>query len=98
MEFDTYAFEAQLRDVGELARGAADLGFSTMWFTESAHNAFLPCAVASEAAPTLGVGTSIAIAFPRSPMVTAQLAWDLAVQTEGKFQLGLGTQVKAHIT
>ncbi|HEX5586965.1 MAG TPA: TIGR03617 family F420-dependent LLM class oxidoreductase [Acidimicrobiia bacterium] len=98
MQFDTYAFESPLRDVGALARDAAELGLSAMWFTESAHNPFLPCAVASEAAPTLGVGTSIAIAFPRSPMVTAQLAWDLAVQTDGKFQLGLGTQVKAHIT
>ena len=69
-----------------------------MWFTESSHNPFLPCAIAAEVAPGLGVGTSIAVAFPRSPMVTAQVAWDLAAQTGGNFQLGLGTQVKAHIT
>ena len=66
-----------------------------MWFTESSHNPFLPCAIAAEVAPDLGVGTSIAVAFPRSPMVTAQVAWDLAAQTGGNFQLGLGTQAAA---
>jgi probable F420-dependent oxidoreductase len=97
LHFDTFAFGTDLRGVGGLASDAARAGFATMWFTESSHNPFLPCAVAAEVAPTLGVGTSIAVAFPRSPMVTAQVAWDLAAQTDGKFQLGLGTQVKAHI-
>jgi len=97
VEFDTYGFSAPLREVADLARGAEQLGFSAMWFTETSHNPFMPCAVAGEAAPGLGVGTSIAVAFPRSPMVTAQIAWDLADQTRGNFQLGLGTQVKAHV-
>ncbi len=97
MDFDTYGFGASLSKTGELARGARRVGFSTMWFTEAGHNPYLPCAVAAEAAPLLGVGTSIAVAFPRSPMVTAQLAWDLAEQSGGRFQLGLGTQVKAHV-
>src|SRR4051812_46884428 len=97
MDFDTYGFGTDLRNVAALARGAERIGFSTMWFTEASHNPFLPCAVAGEAAPGLGVGTSIAVAFPRSPMVTAQIAWDLADQTGGNFQLGLGTQVKAHV-
>jgi probable F420-dependent oxidoreductase len=98
LHFDTFAFGSDLRGVGQLASDAARAGFATMWFTESSHNPFLPCAVAAEVAPGLGVGTSIAVAFPRSPMVTAQVAWDLAEQTDGNFQLGLGTQVKAHIT
>src|SRR4051812_34861733 len=98
MDFDTYGFGTDLRNVAALARGAERIGFSTMWFTEASHNPFLPCAVAAEAAPGLGVGTSVAVAFPRSPMVTAQIAWDLAHQTGGNFRLGLGTQVKAHIT
>jgi len=98
MNFDTYGFGTDLRNVASLARGAERIGFSTMWFTEAGHNPFLPCAVAAEAAPALGVGTSVAVAFPRSPMVTAQIAWDLADQTQGHFRLGLGTQVKAHIT
>jgi len=98
LHFDTFAFGTDLRGVGRLASDAARAGFATMWFTESNHNPFLPCALAAEVAPGLGVGTSIAVAFPRSPMVTAQIAWDLAAQTDGNFQLGLGTQVKAHIT
>jgi probable F420-dependent oxidoreductase len=98
LHFDTFAFGTDLRGVGRLASDASRAGFATMWFTESSHNPFLPCAVAAEVAPALGVGTSVAIAFPRSPMVTAQEAWDLAAQTGGNFQLGLGTQVRAHIT
>ncbi len=98
MKFDTYGFGRRLRDVGPLAVEAARLGFSTIWFTEAGHNPFLPCATATEASRgNVGVGTSIAVAFPRSPMVTAQIAWDLADQSRGNFQLGLGTQVKAHV-
>jgi probable F420-dependent oxidoreductase len=103
VEFDTYGFGRRLGDVGALAREAERLGFSAIWFTESGHNPFLPCAVATQATATgdpprsIGVGTSVAVAFPRSPMVTAQIAWDLADQSNGNFQLGLGTQVKAHI-
>ena len=98
MEFDTYGFNPRLTDVGDRAREAQRVGFSAIWFTESNHNPFLPCTLAADAAPGLGVGTAIAVAFPRSPMVTAQLAWDLADQSQGRFHLGLGTQVKAHIT
>ena len=57
-----------------------------------------PLALAGKAAPDLTLGTAIALAFPRSPMITANIAWDLAAFTDGKFILGLGTQVKAHIT
>jgi probable F420-dependent oxidoreductase len=96
--FDTYGFGRKLSEVGALAREAQRLGFSAIWFTEAGHNPFLSCAVATEAAGGgLDVGTSVAVAFPRSPMVTAQIAWDLAEQSHGGFQLGLGTQVKAHI-
>ncbi|HXY94738.1 MAG TPA: TIGR03617 family F420-dependent LLM class oxidoreductase [Acidimicrobiia bacterium] len=98
MEFDTYGFGRRLNDIAGMAREARRLGFSTIWFTEAGHNPYLPCAVATDATDgAVGVGTSIAVAFPRSPMVTAQLAWDLADQSDGNFQLGLGTQVKAHI-
>jgi probable F420-dependent oxidoreductase len=96
--FDTYGFGSRLADVADLARGAEQVGFSTLWFTEVDHNPFLPCGVATDATDgRLGVGTAVAVAFPRSPMVTAQIAWDLADQSRGNFQLGLGTQVKAHI-
>jgi probable F420-dependent oxidoreductase len=65
--------------------------------TEAAHNPYIACALAAEAADRLVLGTDVAMAFPRSPMVTAQAAWDLAAQSGGRFILGLGTQVKAHL-
>jgi len=55
-------------------------------------------AAAALAAPSLHFSTGIAIAFARSPMVTAEIAWELAQNTQGRFRLGLGSQVKAHIT
>lgn len=81
----------------EAAR-AAGLGHDGFFAAETAHDPFMPLVLASKTAPDLIVGTAIALAFPRSPMITANLAWDLALFTDGKFILGLGTQVKAHIT
>ena len=97
MEFDLYNQARGLGDVGPMARAAEEAGVSGLWFTESKHNPFLGCAVAATAAERLTIGTGVAIAFPRSPMVTAQVAWDLAAATGGRFVLGLGTQVRAHI-
>lgn len=79
------------------ARSADELGFAALWTPETAHNPFLPLVLAAEHSQRLELGTAVAIAFPRSPMVTAQLAWDLAAFSGGRFVLGLGTQVKAHI-
>src|SRR3954447_6309739 len=97
MEFDIYNFGMPLREVGPLAIEAEALGFSGMWFTESRNNPFLACAMAAVPTRELIVGTGIAVAFPRSPMVMAQETWDLAAAAPGRFILGLGTQVKAHI-
>lgn len=77
---------------------AATLGYDGFFAAETAHEPFLPLVIATRAAPELTTGTAIALAFPRSPMITAHVAWDLAAFTHGKFILGLGTQVKAHIT
>jgi alkanesulfonate monooxygenase SsuD/methylene tetrahydromethanopterin reductase-like flavin-dependent oxidoreductase (luciferase family) len=55
------------------------------------------CTAAALAAPGLGLGTSVAVAFPRSPMITAEAAWMLAGATGGRFVAGLGTQVRAHV-
>ena len=79
------------------ARAADALGFAAIWTPETGHNPFLPLVLAAEHTRRITLGTSVAIAFPRSPMVTAQVAWDLACLAEGRFILGLGTQVKAHI-
>lgn len=74
------------------------MGYAGFFTAETQHDPFLPIVSAAPAAPDLEYGTAIALAFPRSPMVTAMISWDLARMTRGKFLLGLGTQVKAHIT
>jgi probable F420-dependent oxidoreductase len=86
-----------LRSVGETARAAESLGFAGLWTSETRHDAFLPLAIAANETERIELGTSVAIAFSRSPMEMAQTAWDLQDLSEGRFILGLGTQVKAHI-
>lgn len=98
MKVDSYFPPAAPNAASDAARRAAELGFDGFFSAETAHDPFIPLAFAAQAAPELELGTAIAVAFPRSPMVTAQVAWDLAALSEGKFMLGLGTQVRAHIT
>jgi probable F420-dependent oxidoreductase len=97
MEFDCLSFGRPLPEIPALARDAEELGFSGMWFTESAHNPYLTSAAAALNTERVLIGTGIAVAFPRSPMVTAQATWDLAEASRGRFVLGLGSQVKAHV-
>ncbi len=87
----------KLTDVQPFARAVESAGLDGMVFVESGRTAYLSVAAAALAAPTLQYSTGIAVAFPRSPMVTAKVAWELQDVTEGKFRLGLGTQVRAHI-
>ncbi len=86
-----------LPGMDEIGRAAESLGFAGLWTSETKHDAFLPLAVTAGGTQELDLGTSIAIAFSRSPMVTAQTSWDLQDLSNGRFILGLGTQVKAHI-
>jgi len=97
MRFDVTIFPRDLNTVGDLARQVEAYGFNGLWTSETAHNPFLPITHAAHATQKILLGTAIAVAFPRSPMVTAQIAWDLAEQSGGRFALGLGTQVKTHI-
>jgi len=85
-----------LSNVAEYARQAEAIGFDGLWTSETAHDPFLPLGVASTATTSLKLGTSIAVAFPRSPMITAYTAWDLQKSSAGRFILGLGSQVRAH--
>jgi probable F420-dependent oxidoreductase len=98
---DQYAGRGQrawtLERVAAEAREAEALGFDGITTPEAGHDPFLPLALAAEHTRSVQLGTNVAIAFPRSPMVTAQLAWDLQALSSGRFRLGLGTQVKAHI-
>ncbi len=86
-----------LRTVQGLAHQVEAAGFGGLWFTESGRTAYLSCTAAALATERIGIGTAVAVAFPRSPMVTAKVAWELAETSGGRFVLGLGTQVKAHI-
>jgi probable F420-dependent oxidoreductase len=86
-----------LRGMDRTARAAEDLGFAGLWTSETKHDAFLPLAIAANETREIELGTSVAIAFSRSPMETAQTAWDLQNLSDGRFVLGLGTQVKAHV-
>jgi len=83
---------------------AALLGASTeagpwdgLWVSEARHDPFLPLAFAAEHTERIALGTSIAVAFSRSPMTLAYTAWDLQRLSEGRFHLGIGSQVRAHI-
>src|SRR5262245_64638619 len=86
-----------LGKVGDLARRTQAAGFDGLLFTETGRTAYLNAAVASQAAPELELSTGVAVAFPRSPFVTAATAWELQEATGGKFRLGLGTQVRKHV-
>ncbi|MBZ0282495.1 MAG: TIGR03617 family F420-dependent LLM class oxidoreductase [Anaerolineae bacterium] len=98
MQFDVTIFPKDLNTAGDVARQVENYGFSGLWTAETSHNPFLPLTHAAIATQRINLGTAIAVAFPRSPMVTAGIAWDLAEQSKGRFILGLGTQIKPHIT
>jgi len=86
-----------LKDVTAIAKAAEEIGFDALWTQETQHDPFLPCALIAEHTTRLNFGTAIAVSFARSPANIAYTAWDLAAQSNGRFILGLGTQVKAHI-
>lgn len=96
MEVDALVNAAPLRDIQALARDAEASGFSGLVITEAGRTAYLSCAAAALVSD-LDLATGVAVAFPRSPMITAASAWELADVSRGRFRLGLGTQVRAHI-
>ncbi len=81
---------------GSAARAAETAGFDALMTVEAKHDPFLPLAVAALATKRIALTTSVAVAFPRSPAVTAMQAWDLHANSTGRFVLGLGSQVKGH--
>jgi probable F420-dependent oxidoreductase len=97
MKLDAALPPVQLKDVPAIAEAAQKIGFDALWTQETQHDPFLPCALIAEHSTTLNFGTAIAVSFARSPANLAYTAWDLAAQSGGRFILGLGTQVKAHI-
>ncbi|MBI1735135.1 MAG: TIGR03617 family F420-dependent LLM class oxidoreductase [Candidatus Rokubacteria bacterium] len=96
MKLDVGMLTHDLKTIPDYARKVEALGFDCLWSAETQHNPYLPLAVAAGVTSKIKLGTSIALVFPRSPMVTAHIAWDLQNASDGRFVLGLGTQVKGH--
>ena len=82
--------------IADKARQAERLGYDAISVGETAHNPFLPLVLVAEHTQRLHFGSSVAIAFPRVPHISANIAWDLSKYSGGRFILGLGTQVKGH--
>lgn len=96
MKFDTWILKHTLQDIPALTRAVEEIGFDGLWTAEAGADAFLPLVLAAEHSRRIDLGTSIAVAFPRTPTILAHIAWDLQRYSKGRFILGLGTQVKAH--
>src|SRR3954465_15508940 len=87
-----------LADVGAAARDAEAAGYDGVWAVETSHDPFFPLLLAAGQTEKVELGTGIAVAFARNPMNLAQIAWDLQAYSQGRFVLGLGSQIKPHIT
>lgn len=97
MKIDTFMAPAAPTVLAAQARAAEAQGFDCIWTFEAMSDAFIPLAHAAAAAAKIDIGTNIAVAFARSPFSMAQIAWDLQRDSSGRFHLGLGTQVRAHV-
>lgn len=97
MKFDAILLGSSLREVGPMAKRLEQLGFDGIFSPELRHDPFLPLVLAAEHTRRVDLGTGIAVALPRSPMHLAQTARDLHAYSGGRFILGLGSQVRAHI-
>jgi probable F420-dependent oxidoreductase len=84
--------------IGDAARRFELLGYDGVWSAETSHDPFLPLALAADATHRIRLGTAISVAFARNPMTLATVSHDLQVLSKGRFILGLGTQIKPHIT
>lgn len=97
MQMDVMVSPVRWDVAADLARRVEGAGFTGMTFVDTSQTPWMSIAAAATAAPTLNFTTGIAVAFPMSPMIAAGLAWELAGNTGGRFRLGLGPQIKAHI-
>jgi probable F420-dependent oxidoreductase len=87
----------QLAKVAEHARELEDLGYDGALSAEVNHDPFLPLVLAAEHTERIELGTGIAVAFARNPMMLANVGWDLQNYSQGRAVIGLGSQIKAHI-
>src|SRR2546428_10521109 len=96
MKIDGGLMASDLRDAARLAAHAERLGYDGLWTAEAGHDPYLPPPLAATATERITIGTNIAVAFPRSPLVHAQVAWDPQAASRGRLVLGPGPQVKGH--
>lgn len=96
IDFHTHALSPSM--MAEVAREVEASGYDALWTTETKHDPFLGLAIAAQHTRTARLGTGLAVAFARNPMTTAMLANDLQLASEGRFMLGLGSQIQSHIT
>ena len=89
---------SQLASIGERARRLEQDGYSGLLSAETSHDPFLPLALAAPQTERIELMTAIAVGFARNPMVLANVSWDLQALSGGRFLLGLGSQIQAHIT
>jgi len=98
MKVDANGYAATVDDAGAAALEAEGSGYDGWWSVETQVDPFVACAVAAERTEQIEIGTAIAVAFARNPMTVAMQANDLQRLSEGRFVLGLGSQIKPHIT
>lgn len=96
MKLDVLVVGLPFEEAATTIRRADEAGFDGAWLTETVNDPFLPLAAAATTTSRIELGTAIALAFVRSPMITAITAWEIQRASRGRFRLGLGTQVKAH--
>jgi probable F420-dependent oxidoreductase len=87
-----------LESFAATARALEEAGYSGIQSAETSHDPFLPLLLAAQATDQVELATAIAVAFARSPMTLANTAYDLHSYSGGRFILGLGSQIKPHIT
>ena len=92
----TITAPSSISELAEHGRALEETGYDTVLVPEAGHDPFLQIMTLAEHTQRVKLGTGIVIAFPRSPFVTAQIAWDLQRFSGGRFLLGLGSQVKGH--
>ncbi len=97
MKIDAEVMADSLDGIGTTARSAEQYGFDCLWFNETKHDPFVQLALASSGTKSISLGTSIALAFTRSPTTLAYSAWDVQGLSQGRLILGLGSQVRGHI-
>ncbi len=97
MKIDAALLARDLGTAGDAARTLEAAGCDGAFTFEGPHDPFLPLAFAARETRTLELYTAVAIAFARNPMIVAQLAWDLQGLSRGRFTLGLGSQIRAHV-